>query len=35
MKNSEVHANSMHENAILISNLNLNYFINDFINNFH
>ena len=33
-ENSEFHANSMHENAILVSDLNLNYFINDFINNY-
>ena len=33
-ENSEFHANSMLENAILVNDLNLNYFINDFINNY-
>ena len=32
--NSEIHANSMHENAIPFSNLNLNQCINDFIKNY-
>ena len=33
-ENSEIHANSMHENAIPFSNLSLNQCINDFIKNY-